>query len=259
MASVLPHAHRPEDGDSAYLALLGERVRAWRAAHGVTRKALALSAGVSERYLAQLEGGDGNISVLLLRRLARAMQVPVEHVIRERDALPRTARVALIGLRGAGKSTLGQKLAESLDAPFVELDAEVEREAGAPLGEVFSMYGEDAFRRFERRALERVLKAHARAVVAAGGSLVTAADTYTLLREHCFCVWLRTTPAEHMQRVMAQGDLRPFRGRAAALDEIRRLLADRDRLYARADVVVDTSSRPIKQSLADLRRALEKA
>jgi XRE family aerobic/anaerobic benzoate catabolism transcriptional regulator len=257
MASVLPHAPRTAHGEVAYLALLGERVRAWRADHGVTRKSLALTSGVSERYLAQLEGGDGNISVLLLRRLAHAMQVPIETLIRERDALPRSARVALIGLRGAGKSTLGGKLAEALEAPFVELDAEVEREAGAPLGEVFSMYGEDAFRRFERRALERVLKAHPRAVLAAGGSLVTAPETYHLLLEHCFCVWLKTTPTEHMQRVMAQGDLRPFRGRAAALDEIRRLLADRESLYARADAVVETSGRPVRQSLAELRRVVE--
>ena len=259
MVSVLPHAPRTEPGESAYLARLGERVRDWRAARGVTRKALALASGVSERYLAQLESGDGNVSVLLLRRLARAMQVPIEELIREQQAAPRIARVALVGLRGAGKSTLGEKLAEGLGVPFVELDREVERDAGAPLGEVFSMYGDDAYRRFERRALERVLKAHSRAVIAAGGSLVTAADTYRLLLESCYCVWLKAAPAEHMQRVMAQGDLRPFRGRAAALDEIRRLLADRDGLYARADAVVDTSHRPVKQSLADLRRALEKA
>ncbi len=259
MTSVLAHPPRADQGDAAYLARLGERVRAWRTAQGVTRKALALGSGVSERYLAQLEGGAGNMSVLLLRRVAQAMSVPIEELIRERDAMPRRARVALIGLRGAGKSTLGEKLAQSLGVPFVELDREVEQQAGAPLGEVFSMYGQDAFRRFERRALERVLKTQPRAVIAVGGSLVTDPESYRLLLEHCFCVWLKASPAEHMARVMAQGDLRPFRGRAAALDEIRKLLADRESLYSRADAVLETSERPLKQSLAELRRALEKA
>jgi XRE family aerobic/anaerobic benzoate catabolism transcriptional regulator len=259
MSSALAHPQRSENGEAAYLARLGERVRGWRTDQGVTRKALALSSGVSERYLAQLEGGEGNISVLLLRRIAHAMSVPIEELARERDAAQRSARIALIGLRGAGKSTLGEKLAQSLGVPFVELDREVEREAGAPLGEVFSMYGQDAFRRFERRALERVLKTEPRAVIAAGGSLATDPESYRLLLDNCFCIWLKTTPAEHMARVMAQGDLRPFRGRAAALDEIRKLLADRESLYSRADAVLDTSNRPLKQSLAELRRALEKA
>ena len=259
MSSALAPPQRADNGEAGYLARLGERVRGWRTEQGVTRKALALASGLSERYLAQLEGGEGNISVLLLRRIAHAMSVPIEELTREHDATARSARVALIGLRGAGKSTLGEKLAQSLGVPFVELDREVEHEAGAPLGEVFSMYGQDAFRRFERRALERVLKTRPRAVIAVGGSLVTHPDSYRLLLEHCFCVWLKASPAEHMARVMAQGDLRPFRGRAAALDEIRKLLADRDNLYSRADAVLDTSDRPLKQSLAELRRALEKA
>ena len=144
--------------ESAYLARLGERVRAWRTEHGMTRKALAQASGVSERYLAQLEAGEGNISVLLLRKVARAMGVPVEQLVREEERAPRAERIALLGLRGAGKSTLGEKLADSLGVPFIELDHEVEKEAGAKLGEVFAMYGQDAFRRFERRALERVLR-----------------------------------------------------------------------------------------------------
>src|ERR687896_732467 len=138
--------------ETVYLGRLGERVRAWRTEHGMTRKSLAAASGVSERYLAQLEAGRGNISVLLLRRVARAMSVPVEHLVREDDA-PRTARVALVGLRGAGKSTLGAKLAQMLGVAFIELDREVEKEAGAPLGKVFAMYAQDAYRRFERRAL----------------------------------------------------------------------------------------------------------
>jgi len=241
--------------DAAYLSQLGNRVREWRAAHGTTRKELAAASGISERYLAQLEGGAGNISILLLRKVARAMGVPVESLVRE-SALD-TRPIALLGLRGAGKSTLGARLAESLQLRFVELDREVEREAGAALGEVFSMYGQDAFRRFERRALERVLADPEKQVIAAGGSLVTDPGTYELLLERCRCVWLKASPEEHMARVIAQGDLRPFKGRSAALDEIRKLLADRNRLYGRAELVLDTSGKTAKASLAELKELLK--
>jgi XRE family aerobic/anaerobic benzoate catabolism transcriptional regulator len=225
-------------------------VRAWRSEQGVTRKALAAASGVSERYLAQLEAGEGNISVLLLRKVARAMRVPVESLVRE-DA-PRAKPIALLGLRGAGKSTLGAKLAEALKVPFIELDREVEKEAGAELGEVFALYGQDVYRRFERRALERVLAQEEHAVIATGGSLVTDAGTYRMLRERCLCVWLKASPEEHMSRVIAQGDMRPFKGRSAALDEIRQLLADRDRLYSRADITLDTSGKTLRTSLSQL-------
>jgi XRE family aerobic/anaerobic benzoate catabolism transcriptional regulator len=238
--------------EDAYLARLGERVRAWRTEHRMSRKALALASGVSERYLAQLEAGQGNISVLLLRKVARAMGVAVERLVREEDTLEKP--IALIGLRGAGKSTLGAKLAASLSLPFVELDREVEKEAGAPLAEVFAMYGQDAFRRFERRALERVLAEQPRAVIATGGSLVTDPGTYELLLERCRCIWLKASAQEHMARVLAQGDTRPFKGRSAALDEIRKLLADRERLYGRASAVVDTSGKSVRQALAELKR-----
>ena len=236
--------------ETAYLSLLGERVRAWRSENGMTRKALSAASGVSERYLAQLEAGEGNISVLLLRKVAHAMGVPVESLVRE-DAADQKP-IALLGLRGAGKSTLGAKLAEALKLPFVELDREVEKEAGAELGEVFAMYGQDAFRRFERRALERVLAQNERAVIATGGGLVTDAGTYKMLLERAVCVWLKASPEEHMARVIAQGDMRPFKGRSAALDEIRRLLADRDRLYGRADLVLDTSGKSARSSLSQL-------
>jgi XRE family transcriptional regulator, aerobic/anaerobic benzoate catabolism transcriptional regulator len=241
--------------ESAYLALLGERVRAWRAEHAMTRKALALASGISERYLAQLEAGEGNISILLLRKAARAMDVPLESLVRESE--PEQKPIVLIGLRGAGKSTLGAKLAQSLGLPFIELDREVEKEAGAALGEVFAMYGQDAFRRFERRALERVLGANERAVIAVGGGVVADSGSYELLLERCRCVWLKASAEEHMSRVIAQGDMRPFKGRSAALDEIRKLLADRNRLYARADVVLDTSGKSPKASLAELRNLLK--
>ena len=241
--------------ETTYLSLLGDRVRAWRSEHGMTRKALSAASGVSERYLAQLEAGEGNITVLLLRKVARAMGVPVESLVREEQAQQKC--IALLGLRGAGKSTLGEKLAQSLGIPFIELDREVEKEAGAALGEVFAMYGQDAFRRFERRALERVLAQNERAVIATGGGLVTDAGTYKMVLERCRCVWLKASPEEHMARVIAQGDMRPFKGinapgRSSALDEIRRLLADRDRLYSRAELILDTSGKSARSSLSQL-------
>jgi len=240
--------------EAAYLARLGERVRALRSGHGMTRKDLAKASGVSERYLAQLEAGRGNMSVLLLRKVGQALGEPVARLVDEE-------RIALVGLRGAGKSTLGAKLAHELGVSFVELDREVEREAGAKLGEVFTIYGQEAFRRFESRALERVLGQHPRAVIATGGSIVTAPATYRRLLEQCVCVWLKASPEEHMSRVIAQGDLRPFRGanasgRSSAIDEIHKLLADRDALYARADLTVDTSGKTPRQSVEEIRRAL---
>ena len=241
--------------ESDFLLQLGERVRAWRAAHATTRKALAASSGVSERFLAQIEAGEGNISVLRLRQLARAMGMPLDALVRE-EAAPKRELIALVGLRGAGKSTLGAKLAQALERPFIELDREVEKEDGAKLGEVFAMYGQDAFRRFERRALERVLAQNKRAVIATGGSLVTDPQSYDLLLERCFCVWLKTAAQEHMGRVIAQGDMRPFKGRSAALEEIRKLLADRESLYARANATLDTTGKTVRQSLAELRKTL---
>src|SRR3954452_12730777 len=255
MAAPLSASLPAQAHDAFYLGRLGERVRAWRNAQGMTRKRLAEASGVSERYLAQLEAGRGNISVLLLRRVARAMRVPVGELVRE-DTAPRASRIALLGLRGAGKSTLGEKLARALDLPFVELDREVEKEAGAKLGEVFALYGQDAFRRFERRALDRVLAENKRAVIAAGGSLVTDAGTYQQLLARCFCVWLKTKPEEHMGRVIAQGDMRPFKGRSAALDEIKQLLKDRESLYSRANATLDTTGKTARQSLAELRKVL---
>jgi XRE family aerobic/anaerobic benzoate catabolism transcriptional regulator len=243
-----------QEQEAAYLARLGERVRAWRTENGMSRKQLAAASGVSERYLAQLEAGQGNISVLLLRKVARAMGVAVERLVREDNGVEKP--IALIGLRGAGKSTLGAKLAATLDVPFIELDREVEKEAGAPLAEVFAMYGQDAFRRFERRALERVLNDAPRAVIATGGGIVTDPGSYELLLERCRCIWLKASAQEHMARVLAQGDTRPFKGRSAALEEIRKLLNDRERLYGRAGAAIDTSGKSVRQSLADLKRTL---
>jgi XRE family transcriptional regulator, aerobic/anaerobic benzoate catabolism transcriptional regulator len=240
--------------DEAFLSRLGERVRAWRDSRKVTRKALALASGVSERYLAQLETGQGNMSILLLRQLAQAMEMPVEDLVRELPAVPRRERIALVGLRGAGKSTLGTKLAADLGLPFIELDREIEREAGATLSELFGMYGQEGYRRYERRALERVLAGNERCVIATGGSIVTAPETYARLLSSCFTVWLKAAPEEHMGRVIAQGDMRPMHGHAAAMDDLKQLLLERTHLYERADVAVDTAGRTLRQCLSELRK-----
>lgn len=250
-------ARSDQSGDDAFLALLGERVRAWRDSRKITRKALALASGVSERYLAQLESGQGNMSILLLRQVAQAMQVPVEELVRESTGVPRRDRIALVGLRGAGKSSLGAKLAAELGMPFIELDREIEREAGVQLAELFGMYGQEGYRRFERRALERVLAENERCVIATGGSLVTAPDTYARLLAACKTIWLKADPEEHMSRVIAQGDMRPIRGHAAAMDDLKQLLIERTHLYAQADASVDTAGRTVRQSLVELKRRLQ--
>jgi len=277
--------------DEAYLKRVGERVRVARARRGMSRKSLSKASGVSERYLAELERGAGNASLLVLRQLADALSIEAAALVSDAPerAIDLTlaihqlerlspadlaearrllgqrfgpagaaaqGRIALIGLRGAGKTTLGQLAAQALGVPFVELDREVEKEAGTLLAEIFALYGQDAFRRFERRALERVLNENERAVIAAGGGLVTDPLSYELLLERCFCVWLKASPQEHMSRVMAQGDMRPFKGRSAALDEIRKLLAERERLYARAPLALDTSGKTVRQTLQELRKAL---
>jgi len=277
----------------AFLSALGERVRALRHRRGMTRKRLAEAAGVSERHLANLETGQGNASVMLLRDLARALGSSIAEIVGEdvvasgesariRDLLRgrdeatlararktlsdalgaaaadagRDARIALIGLRGAGKSTLGRMLAEDLRVPFVELDRVVERLAGCDVGEIHSLYGAGAFRRYELRALEDTIAAHASAVIATGGGLVTEPATYDLLLSRCFTVWLRASPDDHMKRVIAQGDLRPMAGNAEAMEDLKRILAARESDYARADLTFDTSAAPLAQVYMALRDAI---
>jgi XRE family aerobic/anaerobic benzoate catabolism transcriptional regulator len=168
----------------------------------------------------------------------------------------RKRRVALIGLRGAGKSTIGRRLAERLDVPFLELDREIERESGLALAEIFDLYGQAAFRRHERRALETLLQRHPRAVIATGGSLVSEPATFDLLLSSCFTVWIKAAPEEHMARVLAQGDLRPMADNAESMDDLRRILAGRTALYAKADAAIDTTGRDVDTSLDELITAL---
>lgn len=272
-----------------FLVALGERVRTLRVMRGVSRKVLAKDAGISERFLADLEVGAGNASILLLKQLAEALALPLaelvgpsvpgggewsltlqvlsklsERELAEARALlqsqfgsgadenRRLARIALIGLRGAGKSTLARKLSEALGRPFIELNHEIEQLAGVDIGEVHVMFGQAAYRRYERRALEMVLAAHPQAVIATPGSLVSEASTYAFMLGQCFTVWVKATPEDHMARVVAQGDLRPMAGNNEAMDDLRRILTARTPLYAKADLVIETSGRTVEETFEEL-------
>ncbi len=276
----------------AFLHKVGRRVRELREASGLTRKTLALQADVSERYLGQLETGDGNISIMLLRRVAAALRVPVGEVLETEDVhieqraircflkqMPRhrladlltrlqrevgserearRSRIALIGLRGAGKSTLGARLARGLGVPFVEIDREIEAESGLPLPELFSLYGQAGYRRFEGRCLARIIKEYPRAVLSVGGGVVSEAATYDLLLASCFTLWLKASPTEHMQRVIAQGDMRPMAESEEAMEDLKRILAGREPHYRKADETLDTSGLSVEESFARLREIVER-
>ena len=283
-----------EQDASATLIELGSRIRAWRARRGMTRKALAADSGLSERFLADVESGKGNVSINSLEAVAGALNITVIDLLQDAarpalarnhgllsrlddsqldqaygllgssfglsDDLSREQRVALIGLRGAGKSTLGAQLATERGVPFIELDREIEREAGTSMNEILLLHGQAGYRRYERRALLRIAEEHPDGVVmTTGGSIVSEQETFDLLQSRFYCVWLKASPEEHMVRVVAQGDMRPFDSNGAsheALEDIRRILASREVLYARADAVVDTAARTLKQSMSDLKRAV---
>jgi XRE family transcriptional regulator, aerobic/anaerobic benzoate catabolism transcriptional regulator len=221
----------------ALLASLGKSVRAHRRRRGWTLERTAGAAGLSSRFLTDVEAGRGNISVSRLSDLARALGCRIADLLVEPGAL----RVALLGLRGAGKSTVGRLLSDAIPATFVELDQRVEEAAGLPLAEIFAVHGEAYYRRVEREALRRVVAEEGPLVIAVGGSLVTDPETYALLAGATTTVWLRARPEEHMGRVAAQGDLRPMARRANALAELEAILAAREPLYARADHAVATS------------------
>jgi XRE family aerobic/anaerobic benzoate catabolism transcriptional regulator len=266
-------------------------VRAARKARGMSRQDLSYESGVSTRYLAQLETGSGNASIIVLRQVAAAVGVAVEDLAAdsEPDAIgliasvrgatavermhladtlaelrrksgigdPRAMRVALIGLRGAGKSTLGRAVAERMGVPFVELNHAIEAESGLSIPEVFSLYGDAGYRRLEKSCIERVMAEHEAMILAVGGGIVGEAANYDLLLGGFHTVWLRASPEEHMARVRAQGDERPMAGNPQAMDELRRILEARDRLYARADARLSTSGKTVAESTASLAVVIE--
>lgn len=242
-----------------FLVVLGERVRALRSRRGMTRKALALAAAVSERHLANLEYGVGNASILVLVQVAGALQCSLADLLADTDlgATPH-ARVALVGLRGAGKSTLGRMLADDLGCPFIELGREIEKLAGCRVDEVHALYGVNGYRRYERRALEQTVQRHAEAVIATPGGLVTDAITYKLLRARCTTLWLQAQPEDHMRRVIAQGDLRPIAASQEAMDDLDRILASREALYAKADLKLDTSANTLAPTFKALRKMVRR-
>ncbi len=288
-AVAKPLASRDAD---AYLRRLGERVRTLRNQRGMSRKVLARQAKVSERYIAQMEAGLGNCSIVLLRRIARAIGLPVTQLVHDgaepaldlvlltqflerlpapalaqaRDLLmqnfsrpsddTRRHRIALIGLRGGGKSTLGALLAERMAVPFIELDREIERRSGASLSEIFDMFGQETFRRAEREALDDVLRQHKRFVIATSGSIVTEPGTLEILLSSCFTVWVRAEPQDHMKRVMAQGDMRPMANSGRAMEDLVSILKSREPLYARADATLNTTGKSPEQNLDELLQAI---
>ena len=273
-----------------FLNALGERTRAVRARRGLTRKALAQASKVSERHLANVEMGVGNASVQFLRQLAVALNCSLSELVGDETAsspewlmireilrgrsepelaqarstltgvfgapashVARRQRVALIGLRGAGKSTLGRMLADHREVPFVELNRQIEALAGCSLAELHSLYGASAYRRYEKRALEDTIQRFPRAVIATPGGIVSDPASFNLLLAHCHTVWVRATPEDHMSRVLAQGDTRPMAGHAGnaeAMDDLKRILDSRAAFYAKADDVFETSGKSIDAAFA---------
>ena len=284
-------AEGDEAGKSPLLQALGERVRNLRARRGLTRRGLASAAVVSERHLANLEYGTGNVSILVLQQIAHALQCSMAELLGDvttasaewlllRELLEgrseadlqrvrlaageilgtapigdphRASRIALIGLRGAGKSTLGRMLAEQLNVPFLELNQEIERVAGCSVREIYDLYGAGAYRRYERRALEEAVQIYSDVVIATPGGIVSDPATFNELLSHCTTVWLQAQPDEHMSRVVAQGDTRPMAANPEAMDDLRRILDGRSAFYSKADHILDTSGKSVAQSLKQLK------
>ena len=279
-----------------FLASLGERVRMLRARRGMTRRSVALAAQVSERHLANLESGTGNASILILLQVAQALQCSIFELlgdvttsspewllIRELlekrnegelrrvrqhigemfgthgDEQARSNRIALVGLRGAGKTTLGQRLADDLGFPFIELSREIEKFAGCSISEIHNLYGTNAYRRYERRALEEAIQIYPEVVIATPGGLVSDSATFNETLAHCFTVWLKAAPEDHLARVAAQGDMRPMAGSKEALEDLKRILEGRSAFYAKADLAFDTSAQPLDDSFSALRTQVRQA
>jgi XRE family transcriptional regulator, aerobic/anaerobic benzoate catabolism transcriptional regulator len=275
------------DPEAGFLEQLGQRVRTMRALRGMSRKVLARVSGISERYIAQLEGGKGNVSIVLLRRVANAMGAHLEDLIPSAEPVPewqvvrdllrkaspgqiaqakdilaghstaahrRTtfAGIALIGLRGAGKSTLGKLLAKTIGWSFVELNKEIERQNGLSVAEIIALYGQEGFRRMEQTALGQLLARKEPMVLATGGGIVSEPLTFDLILKSFYTIWLKAEPEEHMARVRKQGDLRPMADDRSAMAELRNILLSREPLYARASAVVDTAGLSVDAAAARL-------
>jgi XRE family aerobic/anaerobic benzoate catabolism transcriptional regulator len=238
----------------SYLEMVGQAVRSHRERRGWSRRELAAQSGVSERFLAQLEAGLGNISLRRFADVAHSLGATPSALLAAADAPAGQRPVALLGVRGAGKSTVGAALAKRLGLAFVEIDREIELAAGLPLGEVFALHGEAYYRRIEREVLTRLCAAPARApmILATGGSIVNDPTNYALLRSRCRTVWLRARAEDHWNRVVAQGDRRPMADSPHAFAELRALLAAREKLYARADHTIDTADRPVPEIVSEL-------
>ena len=293
-------AVRLVDGTTAesknpFLVALGKRVGALRARRGLTRKAVAIAADVSERHLANLEYGLGNASILVLLQVAGALQCSLAEIIGDRTTTSpewlmirelleqrddatlkrvriaigemlgtggnalRSPRIALVGLRGAGKSSLGQLLAEDLGFPLVELSREIEKFAGCSVSEILGLYGMNAYRRYERRALEEAIQIYPESVIATPGGLVSDPATFNFLLSHCTTVWLQASPEDHMRRVMEQGDLRPMADSKEAMEDLKDILAGRAPFYSKADFTLDTSSQPLLPTFVALRALVRKS
>ena len=272
------------------MVALGERVRSLRARRGMTRKAVSVVAKVSERHLANLEYGEGNASVLVLLQVAGALQCSLAELLGDvttsstewlliRELLEGSSeadlrrvrlavgellgtggaggvslRIALVGLRGAGKSTLGQRLADDLSFPFVELSREIEKFAGCSVSEIQALYGQNAYRRYERRALEEAIQIYPEAVIATPGGLVSDLTTFKQMLTHCTTVWLQADPEDHMRRVLAQGDTRPMAASKEAMEDLKGILAGRAAFYSKAMLRIDTSAQPLEPTFALLRQ-----
>jgi XRE family aerobic/anaerobic benzoate catabolism transcriptional regulator len=278
---------------SPFLEALGERVRTLRSRKGMTRRAVAVAADVSERHLANLEYGTGNVSVLVLLQVAQALQCSLAELlgdvtttspewllIRELlgkrseadlrrarvqlgemfgeggNAQERKNRIALIGLRGAGKTALGQRLADDLGFPFIELSREIEQFAGCQISEIHNLYGANAYRRYERRALEEAIQIYPEVVIATPGGLVSDSANFNLLLSHCTTVWLQADAADHMGRVAAQGDMRPMAASREAMEDLKRILEGRSAFYSKADLAINTSGRSEDQAFNALRASI---
>jgi XRE family transcriptional regulator, aerobic/anaerobic benzoate catabolism transcriptional regulator len=276
-----------------FAAEVGKLVRRGRARRGVTRRQLAVESGISERYLAQIEGGQGNPSVIVLRAIAQAMEMHItallpaggkrnealarindllgrldaselpsiaqliEQRIAEGAASERAQRIALVGLRGAGKTTLGEMLAKRLNWPFVEMNRAIEHEYGASVSMLMDMSGVSAFRRYERSALEKVIAEHDKVVISTAGGIVSNPDTYALLLRRSHTVWVKAEPQEHMSRVIAQGDFRPMAENRAAMADLVAILEARSADYAQSEAQLDTSGEKVEQSLLKLMKLVQ--